>query len=151
MYSTEIKAYTQLTPQIVQQLSKLTLSIPELNNPQTAAELEQKLINKNILILIAYVEGEMAGFKLGYAQSEQTFYSWLGGVHPDFRKLGLAKSMLAFQENWAMQQNYHTMTVKTHNHFNAMLNLLVNQKYHITAVIEASEVPNHKLHLQKQL
>ncbi|QIR16285.1 GNAT family N-acetyltransferase [Shewanella aestuarii] len=114
--------------------------------------MKQRLACHDCLILLAYVEGEVAGFKLGYAKTDGEFYSWLGGVLPDFRQLGLAKSMLEYQERWAQQQGYSLITVKTHNHFNAMLNMLVSSQYQITAIdTDKANVSLNKLHLQKSL
>ncbi|NKF52034.1 GNAT family N-acetyltransferase [Shewanella sp. WXL01] len=151
MYSTEIKAYSQLSSKVLSELTRLTHMIPELDRPQTELDLQQRLANKPCLVLLAYVEDELAGFKLGYAESDTVFYSWLGGVAPDFRNLGLAKSMLEYQEKWAAEQGYQTMTVKTRNHFKAMLTMLVRSQYQITEIAPAADIAHNKLHLQKQL
>lgn len=35
---------------------------------------------------MGYVAGDAAGFKPGYTLDEDSFYSWLGGVLPEYRK-----------------------------------------------------------------
>ncbi|WP_394129202.1 GNAT family N-acetyltransferase [Shewanella maritima] len=152
MYSTEIKAFEALDADVLTELCQLTEQITELDRPQTMADIEARVMDNPCLVLIAYVEGELAGFKIGYQKSPEQFYSWLGGVHPDFRQLGLAASMLEYQEKWAAKQGYQSIAVKTRNKFNAMLNMLVSRHYHIIGMAESSQnVAMHKLHLEKQL
>ncbi|MGI2192609.1 GNAT family N-acetyltransferase [Shewanella baltica] len=152
MYSIEIKAESSLTPELTTQLIQLSQQIPELDRPLTSEVLNQRLQGKQCLILVAYVEGELAGFKLGYEQEEAIFYSWLGGVASDFRRLGLAQSLLEYQETWARRQGYNHIQVKTMNRFPAMLNLLISNQYLITELnADPRSLVDHKLHLRKSI
>lgn len=152
MYSIEIKAESGLTPELTTQLIELSKQIPELDRPLTSEVLNQRLQGKKCLILVAYVEGELAGFKLGYEQEETIFYSWLGGVASDFRRLGLAQSLLEYQETWARRQGYNHIQVKTMNRFPAMLNLLISNQYLITELnADPKSLVDHKLHLRKSI
>ncbi|AVI65717.1 GNAT family N-acetyltransferase [Shewanella sp. WE21] len=152
MYSIEIKAESSLTPELAAQLIQLSQQIPELDHPLTNEVLDQRLQGKTCLILVAYVEGELAGFKLGYEQEETIFYSWLGGVAFDFRRLGLAQSLLEYQETWARRQGYNHIQVKTMNRFPAMLNLLISNQYLITELTaDPKSLVDHKLYLCKSI
>lgn len=152
MYSIEIKAESGLTPELATQLIELSKQIPELDRPLTSEVLNQRLQGKKCLILVAYVEGELAGFKLGYEQEEAIFYSWLGGVASDFRRLGLAQSLLEYQETWARRQGYNHIQVKTMNRFPPMLNLLISNQYLITELnADPKSLVDHKLHLRKSI
>ncbi|QYJ78762.1 GNAT family N-acetyltransferase [Shewanella acanthi] len=152
MYSVEIKAQTELSADLIAQLIELSKQIPELDRPLTAEALEQRLAAKPSLILTAHVEGELAGFKLGYEQADGVFYSWLGGVASDFRRLGLAQSLLEYQETWANRQGYKHIQVKTMNRFPAMLNLLITNQYLITELqADPQNQVDHKLHLSKAI
>ncbi|MCS6114012.1 GNAT family N-acetyltransferase [Shewanella baltica] len=152
MYSIEIKAESGLTPELATQLIELSKQIPELDRPLTSEVLNQRLQGKKCLILVAYVEGELAGFKLGYEQEEAIFYSWLGGVASDFRRLGLAQSLLEYQETWACRQGYNHIQVKTMNRFPAMLNLLISNQYLITELnADPKSLVDHKLYLRKSI
>ena len=81
--------------------------------------------------MIAEIDGQPAGFKLGYQRQETVFYSWLGGVLPAFRRHGVAQALLAEQERWARAQGYRQLTVKTRNRFRAMLAMLLAHHYQI--------------------
>lgn len=46
-----------------------------------------------VMVPIVYEDGQPIGYKLGYERQRDTFYSWLGGVHPDFRRRGIAREL----------------------------------------------------------
>ncbi|MDO6639535.1 MULTISPECIES: GNAT family N-acetyltransferase [unclassified Shewanella] len=151
MLTIQIEAHTELSAEVAIHIAAISARINELDRAQTVESLHSKLDNQACLILLAYVEGELAGFKIGYQLDNQRFYSWLGGVDADFRQLGLAKSMLEYQEKWATEQGYQRLEVKTRNQFNAMLTMLVTNQYHITQVESATDSADNKLFLHKEL
>lgn len=59
---------------------------------------EERVINtfdrNNLLMLIAYLGSEPVGFKIGYHQDKDTFYSAKGGVLASHRRQGIARLML---------------------------------------------------------
>jgi len=59
---------------------------------------EERIINTferdNILILLATINDEPVGFKIGYRENRFTFYSAKGGVMPAFRRKGIAIALL---------------------------------------------------------
>ena len=152
MYTVEIEAITEITPEVLAHLNSVYEAIPEFEHAHSSQDISDRLLSHPALLLIAKIEGEVAGFKLGYQLSDDVFYSWLGGITPDFRGLGLAKSMLEYQERWASQQGYARVEVKTRNCFPRMLKMLINSQYQITAMTpDQQQLSQHKLHLQKQL
>lgn len=46
------------------------------------------------------------GFKAGYAVSERKYYSWLGGVDPDWRRRGVADALMRRQHHWLAERGY---------------------------------------------
>ena len=67
----------------------------------------------------AEVDGEPAGFKVGY-ERENYFYSWMGAVLPAYRRLGIAQKLADQQEKWAKSAGYTTIRFKTRNHHKGM-------------------------------
>ncbi len=59
---------------------------------------EERIINtfdrEDLLMMIAYLEEIPIGFKIGYRQSKDTFYSAKGGVLSAYRRKGIARKML---------------------------------------------------------
>jgi GNAT superfamily N-acetyltransferase len=87
--------------------------------------------------LVAEHDGRLAGFKIGYEVSADEFYSWVGGVIPEFRMRHLAVSMLEAQERWAARNGYNKISVKTESRFPAMLQLLLTCGYRRVGTEEA--------------
>ncbi|MBT1446122.1 GNAT family N-acetyltransferase [Shewanella sp. JM162201] len=152
MYSIQIQTISPVTLADAAQAAELMRRIPEFDAPVNADAMLQRIGTAKALLLLCFVEGELAGFKLGYEKAPGEFYSWLGGVCPDYRQLGLAKQMLDTQENWAKQQGYQQLKVKTRNRFPAMLTMLVQNRYHIAAInSDGLPLAEHKISLQKAL
>jgi len=66
-------------------------------------ELEKK---PTYLILLAIDAGEVVGYKIGYEDRTGRFYSWLGGVHPQFRGQGIASELMRKQHEWCRDHKY---------------------------------------------
>lgn len=125
--------------------------IPEFNRAKNMQQITERLGNKPYLLLIAYHENAPVGYKLGYALSDNTFYSWLGAVLPNHRGKGLAQKMLTRQETWLQQNGYNKVQVKTMNCFRAMLAMLVKNNYFITGVEPNTNNALSKIHFEKVL
>lgn len=88
---------------------------------------------RGLLLLLARVEGEVVGFKLGYRVNSETFYSWLGGVRPDFRGLAIASRLMLTQHEWCRRKGYKKVLTKTQNLYRDMLILNLKHGFSVTA------------------
>ncbi|WP_404339734.1 GNAT family N-acetyltransferase [Pseudoalteromonas mariniglutinosa] len=109
----------------------ISKKIPEFEQKKTLKQLKSKLDGVVNLILVAKVNGELVGFKVGYQLTEDTFYSWLGGIIPEYRNCGIATLLLNYQEKWASNSGYKTIKVKSMNRFPTMVNLLFSNGYEV--------------------
>jgi len=74
---------------------EISEKIPEFSsgNYDEAAYL-QRLSNTQYLILVAEKDQQVVGFKVGYDRYQDgSFYSWLGGVLPEYRKDSVATQL----------------------------------------------------------
>lgn len=101
-----------------------------------------------VLLLSARVEEKPVGFKLGYSLGKDRFYSWLGGVIPELRGLGIATDLLLAQEDWCRQKGYSAIETKCEE--SPMLILNLRQGYQVTGV-EDSPRRRKKVVLEKSL
>jgi hypothetical protein len=70
----------------------LSRQVPELTDPYGEAVYREKLAGKPHLILVACEGLFPVGFKVGYQrEADGSFYSWMGGVLPDFRRRHAAR------------------------------------------------------------
>ena len=65
-----------------------------------------RLDRTDLVVLIASVAARPVGYKVGYAESEGTFYSAKGGVVEGWRRLGVARALLARLEGEARDLGY---------------------------------------------
>lgn len=100
-------------------------------------------------LLIAYLDDQALGFKLGFELSPDVFYSWLGGVKPEYRRFGVATELMNRQHEWCRGKGYKSVRTKTMNHFRPMLLLNVREGFQITGT-EESEI-GLKIVLEKSL
>lgn len=150
MYCIEIKRITKLDSTALSSLISLCDQLPEFDNRHSLAQFQQRLLPQKCLVQFIYVENELAGFKVAYALNQTRLYSWLGGVLPDFRQMGLAQLLLTDQEHWALANDFSHIEVKTLNKFKPMLSLLVKNDYQMTSITPSLEtISTNKLHLQK--
>ncbi|MCF4009508.1 GNAT family N-acetyltransferase [Rheinheimera sp. UJ63] len=112
-------------------LSKL---IPEFEQATTFEQLESRLAGVVSLILVAKCQGALIGYKVGYQFTEDTFYSWLGGVIPEHRKHGVATQLLNYQEKWVWNAGYKQIKVKSMDRFPSMLKMLTSNGYEIVGL-----------------
>jgi predicted GNAT superfamily acetyltransferase len=124
--------------------------IPEFDNLPNLENIKTRLLDKPHLILTAHVENQPVGFKIGY-ERDGRFYSWLGGVIPSYRKYGVGGMLADRQEEWARQQGYASVWMKTRNRFPAMLLMAVRRGFRITAIEARDKIAEHRIVLEKSL
>lgn len=107
-------------------------------------------VKNNIHLVVAY-DGDIAvGFKLGYALDSTTFYSWLGGVIPEYEGVGVATSLMHLQHRWAVQNEFSKIKTKTRARFTRMLSLNIKSGFEIIGTTE-SESSGIKIVMEKVL
>ena len=83
------------------------------------------------VMVARFPDGSLAGFKLGYRRGASLFYSWLGGVHPDARRQGVAAELMRRQHEWAKAQGYMEVETRTRAVNNTMLILNLRSGFQI--------------------
>lgn len=125
--------------------------IPELAASADKDRYQQRLAELEWLGLVAYENGQLVGFKLGYGLNPLTFYSWLGGVVPAYRRSGVAQQLLDAQEQWAKAQGYDIIEVKTRGEFSAMQAFLQRNQYGFVMTYQSDEYADERLIYRKRL
>jgi len=128
----------------------LSQKIPEFLGPPPAEEYYRRMEGIPHLILVAFAGDLPVAFKVGY-QKEDYFYSWLGGVIPDFRRRGLAKRLADRQEIWARALGYTSITFKTRNQHKNMLIFALRNGFDIIGFREKESIAANRILLRKAL
>ena len=112
---------------------------------------EEKLANKEgFLALICFIDGQVAGFKFGYEVEEGVFYSWLGGVHPNFQQRGIAKALMLAQHELLQVHSYQKIRTFSRNNRKAMLILNLKCGFDVVDTF-IDKKGHHKIILEKML
>ena len=72
-----------------------------------------QLKDKKYWIFVAIEKGKIIGFKIWYEEKSH-IYSWLGAVHPDYRRKGVATELMKIQFRISKENGYKQIIVKTH-------------------------------------
>ena len=110
----------------------LSSKIPEFNSPYRIEEYKKRCAGK-YLALIAEIDNQLVGFKIGYDRFKNgSFYSWMGGVLPRFGRMGVAYSLANFQEKWADENGFSSIILKTRQKHDEMIAFSLNRGFIIT-------------------
>ncbi len=130
----------------------ISQQIPEFDNAYSKNEYENSLKNVKHLILTAYLNKKPVGFKIGYATpTRRNFYSWMGGILPKYRHLGIATKLFEFQEQWIIRAGFQRILVKTRCKHKAMIRLLLKYGFHQIGVVPYSPDEETRILYEKKL
>ena len=110
-------------------------------------EVEKK---RNLLFNLAFVDKKLIGYKVGYEKKIDVFYSWLGGVHKDYRQQGIASKLMKEQHQWLVHHQFKRVRTHTSNDFKAMLICNLKAGFDITGT-NLTKKGELRLILQKSL
>ena len=96
-------------------------------------QITEKLRRKNLHCVVAEADGQIVGFKIGYdhGESSRRFYSWPGGVHPDYRSQGIGSELIRPQRAHCLNAEFLTIRSKTTNQRQGMLLLNIRHGFRI--------------------
>ena len=84
--------------------------------------IEADLVGRpDIHAVIAHLEGNPVGFKIGYGFGPGVYYSKAGGVLKEYRRQGLASRMQQWQHDFARARGYRSVFFNSFNHFKPMM------------------------------
>jgi GNAT superfamily N-acetyltransferase len=126
--------------------------IPEFQiDSTTYKQLNERINNvKHPLILVAYVDNQPVGYLMGY-ERYSSFYIWITGVLPNHRRQGVFVQLMNRIEQWALKENYKSLTIKTRNCFKSMLLFLISNDFKLIDIDKKQSIDTHRLILEKQL
>lgn len=113
------------------------------------ADLRYQQPRQPVQAWLALADGNVVGCKLGYERKPGHYYSWLGGVHPDFRGQGIAAELMRQQHAWCREQGYHAVRTHTYNRWRAMLLLNLRHGFDIIGTMQGAH--GLTIVLEKQL
>lgn len=136
----------------IEECLEIQQQIPEFSDSRyDKTEYESRLNNTKSLILVALSENRLVGFKVGYATAETQFYSWMGGILPEFRQKQVAKQLADYQELWAKENGFKSVFFKTRNYLKPMLIFALKNGFFISEVEKREPIQESRIILEKEL
>jgi len=136
----------------IEEAVKVNATIVEFDAPYQKDYFEDRYKNKDKLIIVAYVNDQPSGYIVGYDKFEDgSFYCWMAGVNPKFRKLGLLKTLMDYEDKWAKEKGYNKIKIKTRNNRREMLAYLVKYGFFFTEVVQNPNIDDNRILLEKEL
>lgn len=121
-------------------------------DPHSRRYFEDRYRGKVTLITVAYVDGQPAGYLVGYDRFDDgSFYCWMVGVNPVFRKRGVLKALMNYQETWVRKRGYTKIRIKTRNSLREMLAYLVKYGFYLVEVIQYPSIEDNRILLEKNV
>jgi GNAT superfamily N-acetyltransferase len=130
----------------------LSKKIMDFESPYEINEYKKRCETVTHLPLIADMDNKQIGFKIGYDRyKDGSFYSWMGGVLPEFRQKKVASKLADFQENWALKNGYISIQLKTRKKHKAMIDFSLKRNFLIIDKKPMDDPLETRIIMEKQL
>lgn len=146
----EYKAFTSVETQVDSYKSMCSLHSTIFPSQDPVSIAEELSSRSKFLILVAFNDARVVGYKIGYQDRKTRFYSWLGGVHSDYRGQGIASELMIRQHEWCKSQGYSVVRTQTKNKWRSMLILNLRHGFDVVGAY-TDEHGEPKIILEKRL
>jgi GNAT superfamily N-acetyltransferase len=106
---------------------------------------------ENILCLIAEVDRQPVGFSCGFELKPNTWFKWLVGVLPDYRRAGIASQLSEAEQAWAADHGYQFARMECHNQHRPVLQLAISQGFDVIGIRWDNERHNNLVIFEKDI
>ena len=141
----------QILQTSIEEAVKVHVQIPEFTEtPPDKNYFENRYKGKTHLILCAYENETAMGYIIAYDKfADKSFYCWMAGVIPQYRKQGALTELIKYLFSWAGSKGYDKIKIKTRNDKRDMLRFLVKNGFNFTAVEQRENINNNRIELEK--
>lgn len=105
----------------------------------------------NVLNLIAELDGRPVGFSSGFELKPNTWFNWLFGVLPQFRRLGIAAQLIEAEHAWAADKGYEFVRMECHNQHRPLLHLAIKLGFDVVGIRWDNERHSNLVIFEKEL
>jgi len=88
----------------------------------------------NVSILLAMIEDRHVGFVVGFELMPTTYFVWLCGVHPEFRRAGIATQLMQGEQAWAQDNDYQIVRFECQNQHRPMMHTAITEGYDLIGI-----------------
>ena len=77
----------------------------------------------DLTVCLARPDKQLIGYKVGYATAYNQYYSWMGAVHPGFRRQGIARKLMEMRHQWIDRSRFELLETQVAKSNVAMIKL----------------------------
>lgn len=88
----------------------------------------------NVSMLVAVLDETPVGFIIGFELMPSTYFCWLTGVLPEYRRMGIATQLMQAQQALAMEHNYTLLRFECQNQHRPMLHVAITEGYDLVGI-----------------
>jgi GNAT superfamily N-acetyltransferase len=126
----ETKLFDSASESVISELHAMQARIFE--HPFALDKIRERVFGKEAFLSIhAYSDRKIVGFKTGFSIGNAVFYSWIGGVDPEHRRLGLGRRLMLLQHQELKALGFLKVQTKTQNRFRDMIILNLKSGFEI--------------------
>jgi len=106
-----------------------------MSPPQTAEYFRRRFRGRyNICMMVAMVEERHVGFIIGFELMPSTYFSWVCGILPEFRRLSIATQLMQAQKAWAQDHDYSILRFECQNQHRPMLHVAISEGFDLVGI-----------------
>ena len=134
----------------IEEAVKVNSTIIEFDETYDINHFSERIQGRESLIIVAYLNGQAVGYIVGCDHyNDGSFYCWMAGVDPKFRRKGVLTALMDYQDKWAKEKGYTKIKIKTRNTRREMLAYLVKQGFNFIEVESREDVKENRIILEK--
>lgn len=114
------------------------------------ARIINQLDRRDLLLLLATLNGEPVGFKVGYGLTQTTYYSAKGGVLESWRGRGIARALLHAMEGEVRRMGYDRFAYDTFPNMHPGMTVLgLREGFEVTAAGYNATYQDYRIRFEK--
>jgi len=87
-----------------------------------------------VTTMVAMIEDRHVGFIIGFELMPSTYFCWMCGVIPDFRRAGISTQLIQAQQAFAQEGNYSVIRFECNNQHRPMLHVAISEGYDLVGI-----------------
>jgi GNAT superfamily N-acetyltransferase len=88
----------------------------------------------NVCMMVAMIDNQHVGFIIGFELTPTTYFCWVCGVLPDYRRHGIATQLIQAQGAWAVEHDYALIRFECNNQHRPMLHVAITEGYDLVGI-----------------
>ncbi len=120
--------------------------------PEDAEFFERRFQGRyNVTSMVAMLDDRHVGFIIGFELMPSTFFCWMCGVIPDFRRSGISTQLIQAQQAFAVERNYSIIRFECNNQHRPMLHVAITEGYDLVGIRWDTNSSNNVVIFEKDL